>query len=312
MTEALIGWIQWNTERRKERGKHAGEKAMKSAESFNSYIASVIRATKERGEEWEPTAILDRVMMRVNKQYQKGRRRKLPLFLTMVDEMERQTVLDWESEDDLQVITIMMISIFGLLRISEILHLEWRDVKKELLDGRDENGRRVRAEMITLTLRNTKSKFYNGGLPENAVICERRRYKARKKGNWDPIRLMDRWWGARVKRNAHRLTEKVFDMGRDVYTSQLRKALESIGISGVKYSTHSGRIGGATMLWEGGASDSEIKEIGRWRSDTWKVYCRQVKSKCLLMSAMLGRSELEAGSLVAPGTDLTIEVGEER
>ena len=78
MTEALIGWIQWNTERRKERGKHAGEKAMKSAESFNSYIASVIRATKERGEEWEPTAILDRVMMRVNKQYQKGRRRELP------------------------------------------------------------------------------------------------------------------------------------------------------------------------------------------------------------------------------------------
>jgi hypothetical protein len=67
MTEALIGWIQWNTERRRERGKNAGEKAMKSADSFNSYLASVVRATKELGEEWAPTGILERVMLRVKR-----------------------------------------------------------------------------------------------------------------------------------------------------------------------------------------------------------------------------------------------------
>ena len=84
----------------------------------------------------------------------------------------------------------------------------------------------------------------------------------------------------------------------------------AIGIDSDGYGTHSGRIGGATMLWEGGASDAEIMQLGRWKSDCWKIYCHQVKSKCLKLSALVGNSELTYESLVGNGLDLTVEIEE--
>ena len=48
-------------------------------------------------------------------------------------------------------------------------------------------------------------------------------------------------------------------------------------------------------------------KIGRWKSDCWKIYCRQVKSKCLKLSSTLNDSKLNSGSLIRSKVDL-IEV----
>ena len=62
------------------------------------------------------------------------------------------------------------------------------------------------------------------------------------------------------------------------------------------------------MLWEGGATDGEIMEMGRWKSDSWKIYCRQVKQKCLRLSEMINKSRLSVGSLVGNDINFTVEV----
>ena len=104
---------------------------------------------------------------------------------------------------------------------------------------------------------------------------------------------------------------KVFDIKMSQYKDNLKKALHDIGIESQEYGTHSGRIGGATMLWEAGVKDSEIMEMGRWKSDCWKIYCRQVKERCLQLSRLLNESKLQRGSIVGCKMDLTVEVDDD-
>jgi integrase len=308
MTKRITGWMQWNSERRVTSGKRAGKLAIKSADTFNTYLAALVRATKEEGEEWNPTIHLDRIKKRINRQYRKGTKRKLPIFVSMVDQMEKEKILDTEVKEDLQGITILLLSIFGLLRISEILNLDWKDLKNEIIRTENVEGLRNETRIITVTLRDTKTMKYNGGLPENTVLCERGNFKKKGKGTWDPIRMLDQMWIRRSKKRKTEQETKIFNMDRDTYNKWLKRSLERIGVRSKAYSTHSGRIGGATMLWEGGASDAEIKEFGRWRSDTWKIYCRQVKSKCLKLAAMISGSNLRENSLVNNEDEWTIEI----
>ena len=48
---------------------------------------------------------------------------------------------------------------------------------------------------------------------------------------------------------------------RDTYSARLKEGLVKIGVKARRYDSHSGRIGGATMLWEAGYSDAQIMEL---------------------------------------------------
>ena len=85
MTARLADWMQWNTERRVLSGANAGKLAMTSADSFYAYLAALIRATKEAREEWNPTITLEEMMQRIKKQFGTGKKRKMPIFLSMID-----------------------------------------------------------------------------------------------------------------------------------------------------------------------------------------------------------------------------------
>lgn len=58
---------------------------------------------------------------------------------------------------------------------------------------------------------------------------------------------------------------------RDLVTSTLRQALRSIGVEG-HFSGHSFRRGAATSAREAGLSDEEIQLLGRWKSDSYRLY----------------------------------------
>ena len=233
----------------------------------------------------------------------------MPIFITMVDEMRRLRVLIIQLDKDLQTLTILLLTIHGLLRIMEVLNLSWKDVKEEFIWSEDSQYIGSRREIITLTLWDTKTSGSKEGLPEYVVVCDRRGNQPDKYGNeWDPVRML-KAWRARCERKDGTAGEKrVFTLSKDEYSQRLKQALRDIGVDDTKYGTHSGRIGGATMLWEAGASDSEIMELGRWKSDCWKIYCRQVKSKCLKLSAMVNNSRLTRGALVGQDLDLSIEI----
>ena len=59
------------------------------------------------------------------------------------------------------------------------------------------------------------------------------------------------------------------------FTQQLRQALNFCGLDSSKYKSHSFRIGAASWAAEKGLSDAQIRHLGRWKSDAFKVYIRQ-------------------------------------
>jgi hypothetical protein len=60
------------------------------------------------------------------------------------------------------------------------------------------------------------------------------------------------------------------------YTKILKECLRAAGYDDSKYSSHCWRIGGATVARALGFSKDDIKMLGRWESDCWKVYTRPV------------------------------------
>jgi hypothetical protein len=62
----------------------------------------------------------------------------------------------------------------------------------------------------------------------------------------------------------------------DKYTRILKEALRKANYDDSLYHTHSWRIGAATVARALGFSKEDIKMLGRWESDCWKVYTRPV------------------------------------
>ena len=61
---------------------------------------------------------------------------------------------------------------------------------------------------------------------------------------------------------------------RDYFIKQITSAFKFIGLDPKCYKSHNFRIGGALFYAEIGFSDSQIRLMGRWRSDAFKRYIR--------------------------------------
>jgi hypothetical protein len=57
-----------------------------------------------------------------------------------------------------------------------------------------------------------------------------------------------------------------------------------------KVMPHSFRIGGATALFAAGVTAEEIKTMGRWSSDVYRIYCRLSKERLLRLSHRMSNS----------------------
>ena len=70
-----------------------------------------------------------------------------------------------------------------------------------------------------------------------------------------------------------------FADGSPVKTSQFTQkptqALNFCGLDSIKYKSHSFRIGAASLTAEKGLSDAQIRHLGRWKSNAFKLYIRQ-------------------------------------
>ena len=63
---------------------------------------------------------------------------------------------------------------------------------------------------------------------------------------------------------------------RSFFVKYLNLGIRFIGLQTNLYKSHSFRIGGASYLAEQGYSDSQIREMGRWDSDSFKKYIRNL------------------------------------
>ena len=70
---------------------------------------------------------------------------------------------------------------------------------------------------------------------------------------------------------------------REYLTTAMRSGLKSLGITG-NYSDHSFRRGAATSAKEAGLSENDIQLLGRWKSDSYKLYIQTHQSHILATS----------------------------
>ena len=63
---------------------------------------------------------------------------------------------------------------------------------------------------------------------------------------------------------------------RSFFVKYLNLGIKFIGLQSGLYKSHSFRIGGASYLAELGYSDAQIRERGRWDSDSFKKYIRNL------------------------------------
>ena len=72
-------------------------------------------------------------------------------------------------------------------------------------------------------------------------------------------------------------------LSRTLLTNWLRQIMASAGISG-NFSSHSFRIGAATVAGRNGIPDHLIQELGHWKSNAFQSYIRTLLSTALLAS----------------------------
>jgi hypothetical protein len=63
-------------------------------------------------------------------------------------------------------------------------------------------------------------------------------------------------------------------VSRNQFNTSLNQSLAYNGLDLSKYKSHSFRIGSATEAAASGHSDSQIRQMGRWKSDAFKNYIR--------------------------------------
>ena len=59
---------------------------------------------------------------------------------------------------------------------------------------------------------------------------------------------------------------------RNDFNKELRQALQCCDLDPITFKSHSFRIGAATTAAQLGIADSQIRTLGRWKSDAFKQY----------------------------------------
>ncbi len=90
--------------------------------------------------------------------------------------------------------------------------------------------------------------------------------------------------------------EALGGLTRKRFVKEVKKALELAGLSSAGISGHSFRIGAATAAAAGGASDEEVKALGRWTSREYKGYIRKETTTQHAAVEKLGQGEGQTGT----------------
>jgi hypothetical protein len=184
--------------------------------------------------------------------------------------------LDLTSAERLLLGTAWKVMLFGFLRISEAFR------------RRRGNGRYstpIRKEDVKFCKNpHTGERFVIVHLPPNKTDKSGKKFrivlKRLDERNSDicPVRALEELWDAKEgdpeNEPLFASTSLDIEFSYQRFSAILRACLKKAGYDDTKYRSHSFRIGAATVARGLGFSGDDIKILGRWKSEAWKVYSR--------------------------------------
>ena len=185
---------------------------------------------------------------------------------------------------DIRIWAACCLAYFGLLRVSEFTTSspDHFDSTTDLLLSDVALDNRTSPTTIQITLKQSKNDQFRTGTticlgkstytvcPVDALV----QYLAVRGGTPGPLFLLP---------NNQSLT-------RALFSSALKKAFQELHMDHRKFNTDSIRIGAATSAKRAGVSDSHLKALGRWRSDTYLKYVRLSPKDLARLSKSLASS----------------------
>jgi integrase len=224
-----------------------------------------------------------------------------PLLLAIL------ALLDRNQPTEMTLYAAFCLAYAGFLRIGEFT---WSEVS--LTHGLEEFARwhltRRSVQIVEqnqymlLTLPASKSDYYREGV--TITLAAAADQACPVTAMMDLFQLCPTYGGntplfARWPENQHWDTREAFT--REFFTCNLRRLLTRAGVNPDNYSGHSFRKGAATDARSSGLSEEEIKTLGRWKSNAWKLYVTQ-HPEYRLQVAQRFRNGPPAGQPFEPGT----------
>uniref|UniRef100_A0ABM5GIN9 Uncharacterized protein isoform X1 n=1 Tax=Pogona vitticeps TaxID=103695 RepID=A0ABM5GIN9_9SAUR len=159
-----------------------------------------------------------------------------------------------------------LMAFFGALRISELVALGKRDVSRRALQLDDVT---VRDGQVRIRLRSSKTDQHGNGCMVILGRCSIVKIcPVRAVGDFGVLRGDDKGYFFQ-HRDGTPLTKYQFWSLTDM-------ALERLGVSNLRFGTHSFRIGAASTAAALGYDAGRIKRLGRWSSRSYRKYIRQL------------------------------------
>ena len=159
-----------------------------------------------------------------------------------------------------------LVAFFGAMRISELVALGKGDVSRKALQYEDVM---VMGDQIIIRIRSSKADQVGRGSQVRMGRCSRE--------SLCPVKAVKEFMSFRGAGDGYffqhadksPLTKYQFWRLTDM-------ALERLGVKNMRFGTHSFRIGAASTAAVLGYSIEQIKQIGRWSSDCYHKYVRQI------------------------------------
>jgi hypothetical protein len=225
----------------------------------------------------------------------KLKKERLPITRDIVIKLVAQC---GTSFNDITMRAAICVAFGGFLRTGEFTYSSWNASSHELFVSR--GSIRFNKESVTLTLPRSKSDPFGKSVPismpaTNDRICPR-----------EALKLLFAHFPA--SRNAPLFCQNHpyghqsgMYFTRDWFINSLRDLLIKAGINPVGYNGHSFRRGAAHSAAAAGMSDNEIKALGRWKSDSFKLYTGHDDVRRLkLATSVTRRLQIHPTSIAAP------------
>ena len=206
---------------------------------------------------------------------------RLPITIQIMQQIKENLLKRPHDYNNILMWAICCTAFFGFLRCSEFtvpketdydpnVHLSYADVAVDCKSN---------PRMIQIQIKQSKTDPFRKGVKlslgrTDCVVC--------------PVSAILAYLAVRgAQPGPLFLTDHNKAVTRPYFSSVLTAILTDIGLPVHSFNTHSFRIGAATSAKQADISDSNIKTLGRWRSDTYQSYIRMAPSELAKFSSTL-------------------------